>query len=99
MERDNSGDFILDPAMLADRFRLSMNDLRRNFKMGLLTSMVERGEGQDAGTCRLSVKLGNRIWRAVLNSEDRIVSEEVTFLRTTARTANAPANEPVSNRS
>ncbi|MDK1387709.1 DUF6522 family protein [Sinorhizobium sp. 8-89] len=72
---------MLDSAELADRFGLSKDDLRRNFRKGLVTSMVERGEGEDAGTCRLSVKLGNRIWRAILNSEDRVVSEEMTFRR------------------
>jgi hypothetical protein len=46
--------------------------------------MLERGEGKDAGTCRLSVKIGNRVWRAILNNEDRVASEEMNMYRALA---------------
>lgn len=94
VEQSQNGDLILDPAELAGRFGLSMDDLRRNLRKGLVTSMIERGEGDDAGTCRLSVKLGNRIWRAILNCENQVVSEEMTFYRTNARTEVVLTNEP-----
>lgn len=48
-------------------------------------SMVERGEAEDAGTCRLSVRLGNRMWRAILDDQGRVASEEMTILRSRGR--------------
>ncbi|MEY9163556.1 hypothetical protein ABIE78_001675 [Sinorhizobium fredii] len=87
VERSRDGDLILDPAELANRFGVSADDLRQYQRKGLVTCMVERGEGEDAGTCRLSVKFGNRIWRVILNCEDRVVSEEMTFCRMNRQTA------------
>lgn len=81
IERDPNGDFILEPADLAERFGLTSDDFRRRMQKGLLASTVEVGEGEDAGTCRLSLRLGNRLWRAILDSEDRVMSEEMTFVR------------------
>ncbi|AAK65308.2 hypothetical protein CN151_25155 [Sinorhizobium meliloti] len=85
VERDQNGDFTFDSVALADRFQLSSEDLRRNIRRGLVTSMVERGEGEDAGTCRLRVKIGNRVWTAILNSEDRVITEEMTIYRASSR--------------
>ncbi|MCM2474291.1 hypothetical protein HGO38_12485 [Rhizobium sp. CG5] len=81
IERDPNGDFILEPGELAERFGLSSDDFRRRMQKGLLASTVEVGEGEHAGTCRLSLRLGNRLWRAILDSEDRVTSEEMTFVR------------------
>lgn len=85
VERDQNGDFTFDSVALADRFQLSSEDLRRNIRRGLVTSMVERGEGEDDGTCRLRVKIGNRVWTAILNSEDRVITEEMTIYRASSR--------------
>lgn len=85
VERDQNGDFTFDSVALADRLQLSSEDLRRNIRRGLVTSMVERGEGEDAGTCRLRVKIGNRVWTAILNSEDRVITEEMTIYRASSR--------------
>lgn len=85
VERDQNGDFTFDSVALADRFQLSSEDLRRNIRRGLVTSMVERGEGEDAGTCRLRVKIGNRVWTEILNSEDRVITEEMTIYRASSR--------------
>ena len=93
VQRDQNGDFTFDPAALADRFQLSSDDLRRNIRRGLVTSTVERGEGEDAGTCRLRVKIGNRVWTAILNSEGRVISEEVTFYRASSRTEITQASD------
>lgn len=81
IERDGEGNFILDPAELAGRFELSPDDFRRNMRQGLVVSTVEIGTAEEAGTCRLSLRLGNRIWRAILDTEDRVTSETLTFVR------------------
>lgn len=81
IERDGNGDFILDPAELAQRFGLASKDFRRQQEQGLVKSTVEVGEGEDAGTCRLSLRIGNRIWRAILDREDRVIREEMNIAR------------------
>ncbi|MCA1403967.1 hypothetical protein I6F26_25725 [Ensifer sp. IC3342] len=85
IERNQTGDFILESSELADRFGLSSDEFRQHMRRGSVMSMVERGEAEDAGTCRLNVKLGNRVWRAVLDSQGRVASEEMTILRNRVR--------------
>jgi hypothetical protein len=81
IERDDNGDFILDPADLSSRFGLSGVEFKRKLQMGLVASTVEIGEGGDAGMRRLSLRIGNRIWRAILDPSDTVISEEFTFAR------------------
>ncbi|MGV8935656.1 MAG: DUF6522 family protein [Allorhizobium sp.] len=81
IERDENGNYILEPGALAERFGLVIDDFRQRMQQGLVSSTVERGEGEDAGTSRLSVRLGNRIWRAILDGRDEVRSEAVTFVR------------------
>ena len=81
IERDGNGDFILDPAEIARRFGLAPQDFRRQQEQGLVKSTVEVGEGEDAGTSRLSLRIGNRIWRAVLDGDDRVIGEELNIAR------------------
>ena len=85
IERDPNGDFILDSTELAQRFGLSLTDLRRHMRHGSLVSSVEIGTAEHEGTKRVSLRLGNRLWRAVLNAENEVQHEEMTVLR-----ANAP---------
>lgn len=85
IERDHSGDFVLDPTALAGRFGLSDGDFRRNLQSGFITSMIEKGQGEDAGTWRLTLRFGNRVWLAVINADDEITSETMSFSRGTAR--------------
>ncbi|MBP1884405.1 DUF6522 family protein [Sinorhizobium mexicanum] len=81
IERNQTGDFILESNELAGRFGLSSEEFRQHMRRGSVMSIVERGEAEDAGTCRLSVRLGNRVWRAILDGQGRVASEEMTILR------------------
>ncbi len=81
IERDGNGDFILDPAEIAQRFGLAPKDFRRQQQQGLVKSTVEVGEGEDAGTSRLSLRIGNRIWRAVLDEKGQVLREELNIAR------------------
>ena len=78
--RDGRGDFVLDPTQLAARFALTPDDFRSRMQRGLVLSTVETGLGDDEGTTRLSLRLGNRLWRAVLDAEDRVTNETLTFV-------------------
>lgn len=84
LELDQAGDYVLDPAFLALRFSVGANELRRRMRLGLVTSIVERGVDSDEGLKRLTVRSGNSIWRGIVDAEDRLVSEEVIDLRRTA---------------
>lgn len=75
IERNPIGDFILEPSQLANRFGLQHDDFRKKLEQGFVMSTVERGEGDDAGTSRLSVRIGNRVWRAILDGNDTVTHE------------------------
>lgn len=75
----------MESSEIAGRFGLSSDEFRKHMRRGSVMSLVERGEAEDAGTCRLSVKLGNRVWRAVLDGQGRVASEEMTILRKRVR--------------
>ena len=85
VERDTSGDFILESPEIASRFGVPGEEFRRRLRQGHVASTVERGEGEDAGTHRLTVRLGNRMWRAILNSDDEVLQENLTFIRNPLR--------------
>ena len=76
IERDSRGDYVLDPDQLAIKLRLSADELRRRMKVGLVTSPVEAGQGEDAGSCRLTVRCGGAVWRAIVGSDGSIIREE-----------------------
>lgn len=75
IKRDNNGDFVVPPEQLARRFGLSLEDLRLNIKRGLVRSRVETGQIEDAGTFRISVRIGNRIWLAIFDARGEMLSE------------------------
>jgi len=76
IERDERGDYGLDATALAERLSLLPEDLRRRMRLGLVTSLVEAGEGADAGLRRLTVRCGAAVWRAVVDADGRIAGEE-----------------------
>ena len=80
LETDSKGDFFVEPSVLADRLGLGTDELRRRMRLGLVTSTVEDGSGQDEGRRRLTVRSGNSVWRAIVDSERTVLSEEAFTL-------------------
>jgi Family of unknown function (DUF6522) len=76
IERDSRGDFVLDPDELAAKLGVSATELRRRMKVGLVTSLVETGQGEDAGLCRLTVRCGRAVWRAIVDADGSVIREE-----------------------
>ena len=76
IERDQRGDYVLESAALAEKLSIPPEDLRRRMRLGLVTSLVEAGEGEHAGLRRLTVRCGAEVWRAVVDADDQIVEEE-----------------------
>jgi hypothetical protein len=81
IERDHNGDFLLQSAEIADKFDLSLKSLREFQQRKLVSSTIERGEGDDAGSHRISLRIGNRVWRAVVDAEDVVRRETISAVR------------------
>lgn len=78
--RDASGAFTLDAEMLSGRFGWSPEELRGMMRHGLITSRVERGEGDDLGRWRLSVVCGNRRWQAIVEPDGTVGDQRIDFI-------------------
>ena len=84
LSTDDNGDILIDPDLLATRLSIPAAELRRRMRIGLVSSLVETGEGADAGRRRLTVRTGNRVWRAVVDAEARLLGEETLDLKPAA---------------
>jgi len=79
--RDLRGDLEFDASDLALRFNLPTDVWLRQIAAGLVRSRVEIGQDEDQGRRRVSLRAGNRLWRAILDAEGRIESEQMTFVQ------------------
>ena len=62
IERDGRGDYVLDATALAEALSIPPEDLRRRMRLGLVTSLVETGEGGGCGPASLD----GALWRGGL---------------------------------
>src|SRR5215211_3278428 len=76
IERDERGDYVLDATALAEKLSIPTKDLRRCMRLGLVTSLVEAGEGEHTGLRRFTVRCGAEVWHAVVDADDQIIEEE-----------------------
>lgn len=81
IERNDQGDFFVDPTLLSAKLCLDPRELQRRMKIGLVTSLVEAGTGDDEGRRRITVRCGRTVWRAVIDGGDNVISEELASLR------------------
>jgi hypothetical protein len=77
IEQDERGDYGLEATALGPKFSISADELRRRMRLGFVTSRVEVGDGEHAGLRRLTVCCGAEVWRATINADDQIVTEEL----------------------
>ena len=80
LSRDESGEFLLPADLLADRFGWPTETLRDMMRRGLVSSRVERGEGDDAGRWRLSVRCGNRRWQAIVEADGTVGTQRIEVI-------------------
>ncbi len=78
---DAHGDFTLDAEIVARGFGWAVQDLRDNMRRGLVASLVERGEGEDDGLWRLSMRCGNRRWQAIISRDGTIAEQHIAYTR------------------
>lgn len=81
VERDDRGDVVLESAEVASRFGLTIAELRRLLRLGLIRSSIETGEGEHEGMNRLRLRCGNRIWTAILDVHGHVTGEELHIAR------------------
>jgi len=67
--------FVLDGALVAQRFGFSPERMRVVMDRGFVHSRVEKGEGEDAGRWRLTLRLGARVWQGVFTADGRLCEE------------------------
>lgn len=80
LECDGKGDFVVDHCLLTVKLAISSEELRRRMRLGLVTSVVEAGLGSDEGLRRLTIRCGNAVWRAIVDAQQNVVSEETFSL-------------------
>lgn len=68
------GTITIDPALVARGLRLSADDLRLHLRRGTVTSLCERGEGEDVGRFRLTFFSPERRLRLVVDASGRILT-------------------------
>lgn len=80
LARDENGEFLLPAEMLAARFSWPIETFRDMMRRGLVSSRVERGEGEDEGRWRLSVRCGNRRWQAIVEADGSVGDQRLDVL-------------------
>lgn len=84
-KRDEDGNFVLDAEFIASRFGLNENAVRDLMRRNLVHSLVEEGRDADANTWRLTLRCGNRQWRAILGTDGELRDENIRFVSPQAR--------------
>ncbi|CAH1661415.1 DUF6522 family protein [Chelatococcus asaccharovorans] len=67
--------FLLDGALVAQRFGVTVTRMRELMRRRMVQSRVEKGEGEDAGHWRITLRLGNRVWRGVFTDDGQLSDE------------------------
>lgn len=71
--------FLLNAAFIARTFNMSEARVRALMKRKLFRSLVEKGEGEDAGSWRLTLRCGNRAWQGIM-TEDGVIRQQTMGL-------------------
>ena len=80
-------EIIVEAEALAPKLGLSTEALRENMAKGLVVSVTETGENEDAGRTRLTFRYRARVWRVVIESDGSLFEDPLPALET------RPAND------
>ncbi|AZL58201.1 hypothetical protein EI545_04715 [Tabrizicola piscis] len=69
-----NGTITIDPGIVAKGLRLDPEVLREQLRSGAVTSLCEKGEGEDAGRFRLTFFSANRRLRLVVDASGAILT-------------------------
>ncbi|MBB6357519.1 DUF6522 family protein [Aminobacter aganoensis] len=67
------GEVLVDAAVIAKGLKLKAEAVQEMMREGCITSLCERGTGEDAGCFRLTFFTDNRRFRLVVNEAGRII--------------------------
>ena len=82
------GEITVEAEALAPKLGLSTEALKENMAKGLVMSVTETGEDEDAGRTRLTFRYRARVWRIVIESDGSLFEDPLPALET------KPANDP-----
>ena len=86
----DGGEIAVEAEALAPKLGLSIEALKENMAKGLVMSVTETGENEDAGRTRLTFRYRARVWRVVIESDGTLFEDPPTGPET------KPANDPFS---
>lgn len=69
------GQMEIDAAFIAERFGFTLERTRVLMRQGQFRSLVEKGEGEDEGRWRLTLRCGNRVWQGIVTADGRLHGE------------------------
>lgn len=76
-----TNNLVLEIDDIADRFGLTAKEFKRYRKLDLILVVAETGSSEHEGLTRLTCQFGNRVWQAVSGGDERILHEEIRYLR------------------
>jgi len=77
LDRDGQGDWIIDPEQLASRLDINPGHLRHKIRLGLVTSRIEAGKDEDAGSWRVTVRAGGKAWQGIFDETGSLTRESM----------------------
>jgi hypothetical protein len=69
--------FVVDAALVAPKFGLSVDAFRAELAAGGIVTLCERGLAEDAGRFRLTFRRGRAAWRFVLEADGGVSAEPI----------------------
>lgn len=73
-----SDGFVVDAAILAEAFDLTLEETRRRMRGGQIVTRSETGQGEDAGRWRLTFRHADRALRLVVDDSGEILEKSTS---------------------
>lgn len=73
--RFDDGEITVDAEILAPKLGLTVEALKQNMAKGLVMSVAETGENEDAGRTRLTFRYRARVWRVVIGPDGSLLED------------------------
>ena len=86
----DDGDITVDAEALASKLGLTVEALKENMARGLVLSVAETGEDEDAGRTRLTFRYRARVWRVVIDADGSLFEDPLRVV------TSKPANDAFS---
>ena len=80
----------IDAEVLAPGLGLTVEALKENMARGLVVSVTETGQDEDAGRTRLTFRYRARVWRVVIDTDGTLFEDPVPVVQ------NGPAKGMIS---